>query len=108
MQHMRMKYNETPPQNPQTTRSPQPDDMLLEPCPFIPAELDNLVGMLDPANIDSDELRNEQQFEEDFRCPAPCSFLRVGQTFSGLQRAAHSAGSQEQWGVSVRIQVARA
>lgn len=71
-----------------------------EPCPFIPAELDNLVGMLDPANTDSDE----PHYAEDFRSPAPCSFLRVGQTFSGQQRAAHTSFSQEQWSVSVRIQ----
>lgn len=94
----------SPPQtqpNRQSTRSPQHDDMLVEPCPFIPAELENLVGMLDPTTTDSDE----PQYAEDFRCPAPCSFLRVGQTFAGQQRAAHQSFAQEQWGVTVRIQV---
>lgn len=56
----------------------------------------------------------DAQYPEDFSPPAPCSFLRVGQTFTGQQRAAHSSYTQrsmhsshqqERWGVTIRIQV---
>lgn len=91
------------PQHPFNTQraSPQREDVLAEPCPFVPAVLDSFIGAIDHSPVVDVDTR----YPEDFSAPVPCSFLRVGQTFTGQQRAAHTSSSQEQWGVTVRIQV---